>query len=50
MSAVRIAAVSAAFDRDLDRTLAQIEALIRNARSSGVNLLVLPEEIGRAHV
>ena len=43
MSAVRIAAVSAAFDRDLDRDLAQIEALIRNARSSGVNLLVLPE-------
>lgn len=40
---VRIGAVSASFDRDLDGDIAQIEASIRQARAEGVNVLVLPE-------
>jgi predicted amidohydrolase len=43
MSAVRIGAVAASFDRDLERDFARIEALIRTARRSGIDLLVLPE-------
>jgi N-carbamoylputrescine amidase len=40
---LRIAAVCAAFGRDLDDDLARATALIDEARSDGVGLLVLPE-------
>lgn len=43
MTTVRIAAVAAAFDRDLEEDFARIEAVMRTARRSGVDLVVLPE-------
>jgi N-carbamoylputrescine amidase len=42
-STLRMAAVCAAFGRDLDDDLARAAALIDEARSDGVGLLVLPE-------
>jgi predicted amidohydrolase len=43
MSVIRMGAVSAAFDRDLEGDFAKIEALIAVARADGVQLLALPE-------
>ncbi|HEY0812613.1 MAG TPA: carbon-nitrogen hydrolase family protein [Pseudonocardia sp.] len=43
MTTLRMAAVCAAFDRDLDDDLARAAALIDEARSDGIGLLVLPE-------
>ncbi|HEY0806853.1 MAG TPA: carbon-nitrogen hydrolase family protein [Pseudonocardiaceae bacterium] len=43
MSSVRLAAVAAPFDRDLDAGFARIAALIGQARAAGVSLLALPE-------
>ena len=43
MSEITIAAAAAPFDRDMDRCLATIAAVIADARRSGVDLLVLPE-------
>ena len=43
MSTLRMAAVAAAFGRDLEADFAQIELLISEARQAGVRLLVLPE-------
>lgn len=43
MTALRMAAVCAAFGRDLDDDLARAATLIDEARSDGVGLLVLPE-------
>ena len=43
MSTLRMAAVSAPFDRDLDEDFARVGGLIEQARADGVGLLVLPE-------
>ncbi|MGH3871931.1 MAG: carbon-nitrogen hydrolase family protein [Pseudonocardiaceae bacterium] len=43
MSALRMAAAAASFDRDLEADLARIEQLIETARADGVRLLALPE-------
>jgi N-carbamoylputrescine amidase len=43
MSTLRMAAVSAPFDRDLEEDFARVGALIAQARADGVGLLVLPE-------
>jgi predicted amidohydrolase len=43
MSVIRLAAVAAAFDRDLEGDFAKIERLIAVARADGVQLLALPE-------
>lgn len=43
MTAVRMAAVAAAFGRDLEEDLAHVTVLIDEARTRGVDLLVLPE-------
>lgn len=43
MNAIRIAAVSAPFDRDLDADFDRIAALVTRARADGVRLLALPE-------
>jgi predicted amidohydrolase len=43
MSVIRLAAVAAAFDRDLEGDFAKIEGLIAVARADGVQLLALPE-------
>jgi N-carbamoylputrescine amidase len=43
MSTLRMAAVAAPFDRDLDGDFARIESLIEDARAQGVRLLALPE-------
>ena len=40
---MRIAAVAAHFGRDLERALAKIEGIVGDARSAGVDLLVLPD-------
>jgi predicted amidohydrolase len=40
---VRVAAVAAPFDRDLDADLERIASLVARARADGVGLLVLPE-------
>jgi predicted amidohydrolase len=43
MSTLRMAAVAAPFDRDLEGDFARIERLVRQARGDGVGLLALPE-------
>jgi predicted amidohydrolase len=43
MSIVRMAAVAAPFDRDLEGDFARVEELIGRARAEGVRLLALPE-------
>ncbi len=43
MSTLRMAAVAASFDRDLEADFARIEQLIATARARGVRLLALPE-------
>jgi N-carbamoylputrescine amidase len=43
MTELTIAAVSAPFGRDLDQGLADIEAILDDARASGAALVVLPE-------
>jgi predicted amidohydrolase len=43
MSMLRMAAVAAPFDRDLEADLARIEKLVAEARAEGVGLLALPE-------
>jgi N-carbamoylputrescine amidase len=43
VTALRWAAVAAAFDRDLDADFARIEKLVGSAREQGVQLLALPE-------
>lgn len=43
MSSLGIAAVAAPFGRDLQRCLADIDALLRQARAAGAGLVVLPE-------
>jgi N-carbamoylputrescine amidase len=43
MSALRLAAVAANFDRDLDADFARIEHIVATARADGVRLLALPE-------
>src|ERR1700730_7000791 len=43
MTTLRMAAVAAAFDRDLDADFARIEKLVAVARERGVRLLALPE-------
>src|SRR6266851_8637789 len=43
MSMLRMAAVAAPFDRDLEADFARIARLIDSARTRGVRLLVLPE-------
>ncbi|MGW4487974.1 carbon-nitrogen hydrolase family protein [Amycolatopsis sp. NPDC004368] len=43
MSTMRIAAVAAPFDRDVEGDFARIEELIAEARTEGVGLLALPE-------
>jgi predicted amidohydrolase len=43
MSVIRMAAVSDAFDRDLEADFATVEKLIAAARADGVQLLALPE-------
>ncbi|GAA3268542.1 carbon-nitrogen hydrolase family protein [Dactylosporangium vinaceum] len=40
---IRMAAVAAAFDRDLEADFARIEALVATARARAVHLLALPE-------
>jgi len=40
---LRMAAVAANFDRDLEADFAQVERLIDQARAAGVKLLALPE-------
>ncbi|GAA3551156.1 carbon-nitrogen hydrolase family protein [Microlunatus spumicola] len=42
MGPVRLGAVAAHFGRDVDRTLAKLEAMVAGARRDGVDLLVLP--------
>ena len=42
MGPVRVGAVAAHFGRDVDRTLAKLEAMVAGARRDGVDLLVLP--------
>lgn len=41
--AMRIGAVAAHFGRGLDRALAKVEGIVADARSAGVDLLVLPD-------
>ncbi len=43
MTALRMAAAAASFDRDLEADFARIEQLIETARADGVRLLALPE-------
>ncbi|WP_426502701.1 carbon-nitrogen hydrolase family protein [Dactylosporangium sp. McL0621] len=43
MTSIRMAAVAAAFDRDLEEDFARAERLIGTARRDGVRLLALPE-------
>lgn len=43
MTTLRMAAVAAAFGRDLDEDFATVERLIKQARAEGVRLLALPE-------
>lgn len=43
MTALRVAAVSAPFGRDLDEAYGRIDGLLDAARAAGVGLLVLPE-------
>jgi predicted amidohydrolase len=43
MSMLRMGAVSAPFDRDLDADLGRIAALVAQARADGLRLLALPE-------
>lgn len=43
MSTLRMAAVAAPFDRDLDACFARIERLADDARADGIGLLALPE-------
>ena len=43
MSVVRMAAVAAPFDRDLEADFARIEKLLAEARAQGVGMLALPE-------
>ncbi|GAA5070534.1 putative amidohydrolase [Thermocatellispora tengchongensis] len=43
MSALRMAAVAAPFDRDLEGDFARIERIVAGARAAGVRLLALPE-------
>lgn len=43
MTALRMAAAAANFDRDLEADFARIEQLIETARAEGVHLLALPE-------
>ncbi|TDO49120.1 putative amidohydrolase [Kribbella sp. VKM Ac-2527] len=43
MTTLRMAAVAANFDRDLEADFAKVQVLIEQARSAGVRLLVLPE-------
>ncbi len=40
---IRIGAVAAPFDRDLDAGFARIEAILRDARAASLDLVVLPE-------
>jgi len=40
---MRIGAVAAHFGRDLDRALAKVEGIVSDARTAGVDLLVLPD-------
>jgi nitrilase len=40
---VRLASVAAHFGRDIDRSLDKIDGIVRDARASGVDLLVLPD-------
>ena len=42
MALTRIGAVAAHFGRDVERTLAKLEAMLDGARRDGVDLLVLP--------
>lgn len=43
MTTLRMAAVAAPFDRDLEGDFARIEKLIGEAKAEGVRLLALPE-------
>jgi N-carbamoylputrescine amidase len=43
MSSLRMAAVAAPFDRDLEASFARIERLVADARADGVRLIALPE-------
>jgi predicted amidohydrolase len=43
MSVLKMAAVAAHFDRDLDEDFARIQRLVDSARADGVRLLALPE-------
>ncbi|MDX6240533.1 MAG: hypothetical protein QOG10_5353, partial [Kribbellaceae bacterium] len=43
MTILRMAAVAANFDRDLEGDFARVAALIAEAREAGVQLLALPE-------
>ncbi|KWX04762.1 acyltransferase [Carbonactinospora thermoautotrophica] len=43
MSTLRMAAVAASFDRDLEADFARIERLVAAARAAGIRLLALPE-------
>jgi N-carbamoylputrescine amidase len=43
MTALRMAAVAANFDRDLERDFARVATLVTQARAAGVRLLALPE-------
>ncbi|HVV08539.1 carbon-nitrogen hydrolase family protein [Amycolatopsis sp.] len=43
MNELRMAAVAAPFDRDLDGDFARIAAIVERARAAGVGLLALPE-------
>jgi nitrilase len=40
---VRLASAAAHFGRDIDRSLDKIDGIVRDARASGVDLLVLPD-------
>jgi nitrilase len=40
---VRLASVAAHFGRDIDRSLVKVAGIVRDARASGVDLLVLPD-------
>ena len=43
MSSLRMAAVAAPFDRDLEVSFARIEQLVADARADGIRLIALPE-------
>jgi N-carbamoylputrescine amidase len=43
MSSLRMAAVAAPFDRDLEASFARIERLVADARADGIRLIALPE-------